>query len=42
MSVEIERKFLVTSLPEAIDRYRHERIMQGYVVVGADGSEVRL
>ena len=42
MSVEIERKFLVTSLPEAMDRYRHERIMQGYVVVGADGSEVRL
>ncbi len=42
MSVEIERKFLVTSLPEAMDRYRHERIMQGYIVVGADGSEVRL
>jgi len=42
MTVEIERKFLVTSLPEAMDRYRHERIMQGYIVVGADGSEVRL
>jgi CYTH domain-containing protein len=42
MSVEIERKFLVTSLPEAMDRYPHDRIMQGYVVVGADGSEVRL
>lgn len=42
MSVEIERKFLVTSLPEAMDRYPHERIVQGYVVVGADGSEVRL
>jgi CYTH domain-containing protein len=42
MSIEIERKFLVTSLPEAMDRYPHERIMQGYVVVGTDGSEVRL
>jgi adenylate cyclase len=42
MSLEIERKFLVTSLPEAMDRYPHERIIQGYVVVGADGSEVRL
>jgi adenylate cyclase len=42
MSIEIERKFLVTSLPEAMERYPHERIMQGYVVVGTDGSEVRL
>ncbi|HEV8530208.1 MAG TPA: CYTH domain-containing protein [Methylomirabilota bacterium] len=42
MSVEIERKFLVTSLPEAMDRYPHERIVQGYVVLGADGGEVRL
>jgi adenylate cyclase len=42
MSLEIERKFLVTSLPEAIDRHPHERIIQGYLVVGVDGSEVRL
>jgi len=42
MSLEIERKFLVTSLPGTMDRYPHERIIQGYVVVGADGSEVRL
>jgi CYTH domain-containing protein len=42
MSLEIERKFLVASLPEAIDRYPHERIIQGYLVIGADGSEVRL
>lgn len=42
MSLEIERKFLVTSLPEGMDRYLHERIVQGYVVVSADGSEVRL
>jgi CYTH domain-containing protein len=42
MSLEIERKFLVTSLPEAMHRYPHERILQGYVVVDADGSEVRL
>ena len=42
MSLEIERKFLVTSLPGAMDRYPHEHIIQGYVAVGADGSEVRL
>ena len=42
MSLEIERKFLVTSLPGAMDRDPHEHIIQGYVVVGADGSEVRL
>ena len=42
MSLEIERKFLVTSLPRAMDRDPHEHIIQGYVVVGADGSEVRL
>ena len=42
MSLEIERKFLVASLPEAMERYPHERILQGYLVVCADGSEVRL
>ena len=42
MSLEIERKFLVTALPEGLGRYRHERILQGYLVVGADGREVRL
>jgi adenylate cyclase len=42
MTLEIERKFLVASLPEAIDRHPHERIIQGYLVIGADGSEVRL
>ncbi|PYM69200.1 MAG: adenylate cyclase [Candidatus Rokuibacteriota bacterium] len=42
MSLEIERKFLVTSLPGAMARDPHEHIIQGYVVVGADGSEVRL
>src|ERR1700756_5422112 len=42
MSLEIERKFLVTALPEGMERYPHERILQGYLVVGADGGEVRL
>jgi len=42
MSLEIERKFLVASLPKGMDRHPHERILQGYLVVGADGSEVRL
>jgi CYTH domain-containing protein len=40
--VEIERKFLVSSLPEHLDRYDNSMIRQGYVVIGEDGSEVRI
>lgn len=39
---EIERKFLVESLPEDLDRYPHEEIRQGYIAIAEDGTEVRL
>ena len=41
-SKEIERKFLVASLPENLDNYRHEEVIQGYIVISRDGTEVRL
>lgn len=40
--VEIERKFLVAQLPETLGDFDHKTIRQGYMVIGADGSEVRL
>ena len=39
---EIERKFVVKSLPEAFEKYPHDIIRQGYLAVTADGTEVRL
>ncbi len=39
---EIERKFLVTTLPDDLDSRPHSEISQGYLAIGADGSEVRL
>jgi adenylate cyclase len=40
--LERERKFLVAEPPSDLERYRSSRISQGYLVVGADGSEVRV
>lgn len=40
--VEIERKFLVRALPENLEDFDHKTIRQGYMVIGADGSEARL
>jgi len=42
MPKEIERKFLVKSLPENLDQYPHEKITQGYLAITEDGTEVRL
>ncbi len=39
---EIERKFLVRSLPENLDQYPYEEISQGYIAIVEDGTEVRL
>lgn len=39
---EIERKFLVGSLPEDLDRFPHATIDQGYLAIAADGVQVRL
>lgn len=40
--MEIERKFLVPELPSELNDARSTRIEQGYLVVGADGSEARV
>jgi len=40
--LEIERKFLVETLPGELDAYPHESIVQGYVTSARDGNEVRL
>ncbi|MDA2925108.1 CYTH domain-containing protein [Acidobacteria bacterium AH-259-L09] len=42
MPEEIERKFLVESLPNNLDQYPQERIYQGYLAIMEDGTEVRL
>lgn len=39
---EIERKFLVESLPEDIEQYPNEDIVQGYLAIMEDGTEIRL
>jgi adenylate cyclase len=39
--VEIERKWLVQTSPE-LSGYRGEAVMQGYIAVAGDGTEVRL
>lgn len=40
--VEVERKFLVSTIPENLHEFKHEAIKQGYLVIGEDGSEARL
>ena len=40
--VEIERKFLLTGLPDAVRAVRGERVDQGYLAIGEDGVEVRV
>ena len=39
---EIERKFLVQSLPENIESFSRKEIAQGYITITQDGTEVRL
>jgi CYTH domain-containing protein len=39
---EIERKFLVWEVPPDLDRYPASEIVQGYLAIEPDGSEVRL
>jgi len=42
MNKEIERKFLVEHLPENLQQYPSTEIIQGYLAITEDGSEVRL
>jgi CYTH domain-containing protein len=39
---EIERKFLIKSLPEDLEKYAKKEIVQGYVAITPEGTEVRL
>lgn len=39
---EIERKFLVASLPENLEQYPQKEIVQGYIAITSDETEVRL
>jgi uridine kinase len=39
---EIERKYLVAKLPENLDTYPKKEIVQGYLAIASDGTEVRL
>lgn len=42
MSQEIERKFLLTELPDNLDEYVRHEIIQGYIAVTTEGLEVRI
>ncbi|HEX9975464.1 MAG TPA: CYTH domain-containing protein [bacterium] len=42
MSHEIERKFLVKKLPGDLHQYPSIEILQGYLAIRSDGTEVRL
>jgi len=40
--LEIERKFLVIKPPKNLEQYSSEKIVQGYLAIVPDGTEVRL
>lgn len=40
--LEIERKFLIKTLPNNLEKYPHIEITQGYLGMTADGTETRL
>ena len=42
MSTEIERKFLVTRLPDALDGFPRTTIRQGYLIITEGGTELRV
>ena len=42
MGAEVERKFVIADPPADLGRWSSSHIVQRYLVVGADGFEVRL
>lgn len=42
MSIEIERKFVVENIPENLDIINEEEILQGYILICDDKSEMRV
>ena len=41
-ALELERKFLVAEAPDDLENYPADRILQGYLAIGEDGSEARV
>src|SRR5262245_15219968 len=41
-SIEIERKFLVDNLPEKLGQFSRKEILQGYLAITKEGTEVRI
>ncbi len=41
-TLETERKFLVNTPPENIEQYPNEKIIQGYLIISKDETELRL
>ncbi len=41
-ALELERKFLIAEAPADLERYPADRILQGYLAIDDNGSEVRL
>lgn len=39
---EIERKFLISNVPKNLASYPGHKILQGYLVISEDGTEIRL
>lgn len=37
MSFEIEKKYLITQIPSDLEKYRKEKILQGYILVSEEG-----
>ena len=42
MNQEIERKFLLKTVPAALEKFPHYHIEQGYLIATPDGRQVRL
>jgi len=42
MNHEIERKYLAKHLPEALESYENDKLLQGYLALDPNGTEVRL
>lgn len=39
---EIERKFIIATVPDDLQTYPHQSIRQGYLFIGEDGAETRV
>ncbi len=42
IQTEIERKFLIKKTPEDLHKYKSHKILQGYIIITKDGTELRL